>query len=98
MEFSMAGRQATRVVTSHIPEDLAERLDDYADEMERSRGWIMKQALASWLDWEDEKLRLSREALEEARQVGFIPHEEVVAYFKSLDTNNPLPRPQPRKR
>lgn len=87
----------TRVVTTHLPDDMAEQLDSYAEELDRSRGWIVKQALKDWLEWEDEKIRLSREALEESRRVGTIPHEEVVAYFKSLSTDSPLPRPRPRK-
>jgi predicted transcriptional regulator len=93
----MAQRGATKVVTAHLPVDLAERLDGYASGNERSRGWVVKRALQHWLDWEDEKLRLTLEAIEESDRVGTIPHEEVVAYFKSLGTDAPLPRPQPRK-
>ena len=94
----MATNSATKVVTAHLPEDLAERLDDYAAGNERSRGWVVKRALQHWLDWEDEKLRLSLEALEESDRSGTIPHEEVVAYFKSLSGDAPIKRPLPRKR
>ncbi|MFA6180708.1 MAG: ribbon-helix-helix domain-containing protein [Acidithiobacillus sp.] len=34
-----------------------------AARLERSRGWIMKQALAAWIDQEEERSRLTREAL-----------------------------------
>lgn len=93
----MAQSTATKVVTAHLPSDLAERLDDYASGNERSRGWVVKRALKHWLDWEDEKLRLTLDALKESDCVGTIPHEEVVAYVKSLGTSKPLPRPKPRK-
>lgn len=87
----------TRVLTAHIPEELAEKVDNYAERTERSRGWIVKQALTNYIEWEEEKDRLTLEALEEADRVGTIPHEEVVAWAKSLSTDNPLPMPKPRK-
>lgn len=89
---------STRVLTAHIPEELAEKVDGYAKSMERSRAWIVKQALANWVDWEEEKTRLSLEALEEADRIGTIPHEDMVAWANSLGTDNPLPPPTPRKR
>ncbi|HEV2517274.1 MAG TPA: ribbon-helix-helix domain-containing protein [Devosia sp.] len=88
---------STRVLTAHIPEELAEKVDRYAESMERSRAWIVKQALSNWVDWEEEKTRLSLEALEEADRIGTIPHEEMVAWANSLGTDNPLPPPTPRK-
>lgn len=88
---------STRVLTAHIPEELAEKVDRYAESMERSRAWIVKQALSNWVEWEEEKTRLSLEALEEADRIGTIPHEEMVAWANSLGTDNPLPPPTPRK-
>ena len=35
----------TKVVTAHLPKDLAEKVDQLAERLERSRGWIVKQAL-----------------------------------------------------
>jgi predicted transcriptional regulator len=94
---SMATSSATKVVTAHLPEDLASKLDSFAETRERSRGWVVKQAIRSYIEWEEEKDRLTIEALEEADRIGTIPHEEVVAWAKSLSTDNPLPTPEPRK-
>jgi predicted transcriptional regulator len=88
---------STRVLTAHIPEELAKKVDSYAERTERSRGWVVKQALTNYIEWEEEKDRLTLEALEEADRIGTIPHEEVVAWSKSLSTDNPLPMPKPRK-
>lgn len=88
---------STRVLTAHIPEELAEKVDQYARSMERSRAWIVKQALTNWIDWEEEKTRLSLEALEEADRIGTISHEDMVAWAESLGTDSPLPPPAPRK-
>jgi predicted transcriptional regulator len=87
----------TRVVTAHIPDELAEKVDRWAELLERPRGWIVKQALADWIFNEEEKDRLTVEAIQDAEINGTIPHEEVVAYFESLSTDHPLPRPLPRK-
>jgi hypothetical protein len=44
-----------------------------------------------------EENRLTEEAEEEAERDGTIPAEEVFAWLRSLDTDSPLPEPQPRK-
>ena len=87
----------TRVLTAHVPDELAERVDEYAKRLERSRGWIVKQALSNWISWEEEKDRLTLEAIEDVAKHGGIPHDEIEAWAESLGTDNPLPPPQPRK-
>lgn len=84
---------ATRVLTAHVPEELAEQVDKYAASMDRSRGWIVKQALADWVDWEEEKHRRTLEALADVDAGRVISHEDMVAWANSLGTENELPRP-----
>jgi predicted transcriptional regulator len=43
----------TKVITTHVPLDLADRVDQWAARLQRSRGWIVKQALAAWVDHAD---------------------------------------------
>ena len=38
-----------RVITAHIPISLAEQVDAIAERLERSRGWVVKQALTDWI-------------------------------------------------
>ena len=35
----------TKILTAHVPLPLAEKVDQLAARLERSRGWIVKQAL-----------------------------------------------------
>ncbi len=42
----------TKVVTAHVPLPLAEKVEDLAQRLERSKAWIVKQALAAWVDQE----------------------------------------------
>lgn len=53
----------TRVLTAHIPLPLAEKVDRMAARLECPRSWIMKQALSAWIDQEEERSRLTHEAL-----------------------------------
>ncbi len=83
----------TRVVTAHIPSELAEKLDYYASLFDRSKGWIIKQALSDWVDWEERKHQMTLEALADVDAGRVIPGEEIKAWIDSLDTDNPLPPP-----
>ncbi|MFZ2209498.1 MAG: ribbon-helix-helix domain-containing protein [Porticoccaceae bacterium] len=84
----------TRVLTAHVPLSLAEKIDQMALRLERSRGWIMKQALAAWIDLEEERSRLTREALVDVDAGRAVDHQIVQAWANSLDTDEPLPPPQ----
>ena len=84
----------TRVVTAHIPVPLAEKVDQLADRLERSRAWIMKQALSAWIAQEEERDRLTHEALADVDAGRVIDHQAVQAWADSLDTDEPLPAPR----
>ncbi|MGO8586973.1 CopG family ribbon-helix-helix protein, partial [Rhizobium ruizarguesonis] len=51
----------TKVLTAHVPLQLAQKVDQLASRLERSRGWIVKQALTAWIDQEEERRRLTLE-------------------------------------
>lgn len=85
---------ATKVLTAHVPMELADKVDQMAAKMERSRGWIMKQALADWIDLEEERSRLTREAMADVDAAKVIDHQSVQAWAESLSTENPLPVPR----
>lgn len=85
---------ATKVLTAHVPLPLAEKIDQVAARLERSRGWIVKQALSAWIDQEEERSRLTREALDDVDAGRVIDHQAVQAWADSLSTANPLPVPR----
>jgi len=80
----------TKVLTAHVPLQLAEKVDLMAARLERSRGWIMKQALSAWIDQEEERSRLTREALADVDAGRVVTHQAVQAWAESLDTDTPL--------
>ena len=84
----------TKVLTAHVPLALAEKVDQMAVRLERSRGWIMKQALAAWIGQEEERSRLTREALADVDSGRVIEHQAVLAWVDSLNSDSPLPVPR----
>jgi predicted transcriptional regulator len=84
----------TRVLTAHVPILLAEKVDQLADRLERSRGWVMKQALSAWVAQEEERDRLTQEALADVDAGRIIDHQAVQAWGDSLSTDEPLPVPR----
>ena len=84
----------TRVLTVHVPVALAEQVDQLADRLERSRGWILKQALSSWIAQQEERDRLTLEALADVDTGQVIDHQAVQAWADSLGTDEPLPAPR----
>lgn len=83
----------TKVLTAHIPIELAEKVDRMAERLDRSRGWIVKQALMAWLADEEERDRLTREALEDVAAGRVIDDKAVQAWAASLGTAKPKPPP-----
>jgi predicted transcriptional regulator len=84
----------TRVVTAHLPSRLAEKLDGLAERLERPIGWIVKEAIASYVALEEKRHRLTLEALADVAARRTLEHEEVEAWAAALDK----PKPRSRRR
>jgi len=70
-----------------------ERIENDGKE-ERLFHWIMKQALSAWVAQEEERDRLTQEALADVDAGRVIDHQAVQAWADSLDTDQPLPLPR----
>ena len=75
----------SRVVTAHIPLDLAEQVDLLAARLDRPKGWIVRQALASWVELEAKRHQLTLEGLADVDSGRVVDHASVVAWAKNLD-------------
>jgi predicted transcriptional regulator len=84
----------TKVLTAHVPLPMIEKVDEIAARLERSRGWIVKQALSAWIEQEEEYRRLTLEALAEVDANQVVDHQSVRAWAESLNSDNPLPVPR----
>lgn len=68
-----------RTITAKVPQALAVRLDEIALRIDRSRSWIVRQALAEWLAEEQRRYELTLEALDDVDAGRVIPHETLLA-------------------
>ncbi len=75
----------TRVVTAHIPGELAEQVDQLAARLERPRGWIVKQALTSWVALETKRHQLTLEGMADVDAGRVVDHASVAAWATGLD-------------
>ena len=89
----MGTQTDTRVLTAHVPILLAEKVDQMAARLERSRGWIMKQALSAWVEQEEERYRLTLEALADVDSGLVIDQQALQTWADSLERDEPLPVP-----
>ncbi len=84
---------ATRVITAHVPLDLAEKVDAFAERLDRPRGWVMKQALAAWIDREEERDRLTLEGLAAVDAGDLVSDELVSRWIDDLEAGRPTKPP-----
>ncbi|QPR26593.1 ribbon-helix-helix protein, CopG family (plasmid) [Edwardsiella hoshinae] len=84
----------TRVLTAHVPLPMADKVDQIAARLERSRGWVMKQALSAWIAQEEARDRLTQEALADVGAGRVIDHLAVLAWADSLSSDQPMPVPR----
>lgn len=92
-QSSAKRKPETRVLTAHVPTELAVKVDQLAEQLERPRGWIVKQALQAWVDEEELRHQMTLEALAESDAGQVVPHDEVEKWIRSLGTKKPLPPP-----
>lgn len=87
-----------RVVTAHIPTELAERVDALSERLDRPRGWVLREALEQYVDLERQPFELTREALAEVTAGRVSTHEEVEAWAATLRQRTPAPTRSRRRR
>lgn len=75
----------TRVVTAHIPSELAEQIDQLAERLDRPEGWIVKQALMSWVELEAKRHQLTLEGLADVDAGRLVDHTVIDTWAKNLD-------------
>ena len=84
----MSRRSESTVLTANVPQALADKVDQLAKQQERSRGWIIKQALTAWVEQEDEYDRLTREGLADVDAGRTVSHESVESWIASIKSGS----------
>lgn len=74
----------TRVISAHVPEDVAVALDQLASRLDRSKNWIVREALTDFLALEEERHRLTLEGLAEIERGQVVEHAEIRTWADRL--------------
>jgi predicted transcriptional regulator len=74
----------SRVVTAHLPIELADKLDGLAERLDRPKGWIVKEAIASYVALEEKRHRLTLEALADVDAGRTLDHAEIELWVEGL--------------
>lgn len=88
------GQSVTRVITAHIPVEMAEKIDELAANHDRSRGWIVKQALAAIIEQEESRHQMILQGLADVDTGRVVEQADVLKWVNSLNSDTPLPVPQ----
>jgi len=70
-----------RVVTAKLPDELVSHLDEVADRLDRSKSWIIREAVSEWLAEERRRYELTLEALREVDDRLTYSQQEVEKHF-----------------
>ncbi len=68
---------AGRVVTAKLPEDVAARMDEIAERIERSKSWIVREAVVQWLDEEQRRYAMTMDAIKDVDEGRMIDHDDL---------------------
>jgi predicted transcriptional regulator len=80
----LVAAMTTEAFTVRTEADIVQRLDNLATRLDRSRNYLVNQAIKEYLDlhaWQIEKIQ---EGIEAADRGQTIPHEEVMAEMDAL--------------
>lgn len=85
------------VLSTRIPEEMKEGLDDLAEATERPVSWHVARALENYVDLNRWQVAAIKEGLARARSGMGVPAEEVERWVASWGTAKELPKPKARR-
>lgn len=70
-----------RVVTAKLPDELVVRMDEVAGRIDRSKSWIVRQAVTEWLAEEQRRHELTLEALKSVDEGRTYTQDEIEQHY-----------------
>lgn len=70
-----------RVVTAKLPDELVSRMDEIAGRIDRSKSWIVREAVTEWLAEEQRRYELTLQAMKSVDEGRTFTEEEVEKHF-----------------
>jgi RHH-type transcriptional regulator, rel operon repressor / antitoxin RelB len=98
MELEQSDMAKSTTMTVRLKPEVSEKLEALARDTKRSKAYLASEAITSYVDLNTWQVAHIKAALEEAHSgAPGVPHEQVVNWVNSWDTDNELPRPEPKK-
>ena len=72
-----------RVVTANLPDELVLRLDEISARIDRSKSWIVREAVVEWLAEEQRRFELTLEAMTSMDEGRSFTQDEVEKHVAS---------------
>ncbi|MGX5913229.1 CopG family ribbon-helix-helix protein [Aliidiomarina sp. Khilg15.8] len=88
------------VTTVRLQVEVEEQLEEIASRLQRSKGWIINQALSEYIEkqqLEQERWKQTLEAMESATQGKVVDASEVHSWLESWGTDNEQDAPESGK-
>jgi RHH-type rel operon transcriptional repressor/antitoxin RelB len=86
------------MMTVRLTPEVKEKLDSLAHTTKRSKSYLASEAIEAYVNLNAWQVAHIQAALAEDEEGGpGVPHEEVVRWMQSWDTDHELPRPEPKK-
>lgn len=88
------------VTTVRLPPETEQQLDDLAQKLDRSKGWLINQALKEYVErqrLEQVRWRETLESIDAVAQGHVVSAERVHDWMKSWGTEDELPPPEANK-
>jgi predicted transcriptional regulator len=78
----------TKIISVHLEDELAGKLDALAATMKRPEAWIIEQAIINYVDEQSWQVEVVREALQDYRsgKATLVSHEHVMQEIEELET------------
>ena len=86
---------ATVPLSLRIDSEIKERIENEAENTDRSSSYIVIQAIKEYLNRKNDKKEALKVAIAKADEGEFISQESMREWFASLGSDNVLPRPKP---
>lgn len=86
------------VTSLNMDEDLYRALAEFAERRQRTKGWVISEAVRAYLEAEARREQLrceTLEALEDVQAGRVVDGAEVLAWLRSWGTDRELPPPRP---
>jgi predicted transcriptional regulator len=66
-----------RVITAKLPDELVSQMDEIAGRIDRSKSWIVREAVSQWLADEQRRYELTLQGLRDVDEGRMIDHEDL---------------------